>query len=98
MQTKRTLHFDFSSTARKVYDAVPISIELDLAEIRIRELWNEVDIFLTVKSNVTCTCAYKELTFTRNHQRFASAETKIRYCQFELLLEPDDSFDNERIT
>jgi hypothetical protein len=61
----------------KVYDAVIFSVELDLLEIRIAELWDAVDMFIILESNSTFTGATKPLVFLENQERFAFAKDKI---------------------
>ncbi|KAK9763617.1 hypothetical protein K7432_009540 [Basidiobolus ranarum] len=63
----------------RVVDAVIFSIELDLLEIRIHELWDQVDMFIIAESDRTFTGKPKELTFQKNRDRFKFAESKIRY-------------------
>ncbi|KAG0240372.1 N-acetylglucosaminyltransferase-like protein [Mortierella sp. GBAus27b] len=66
-------------TPSKVYDAVIFSVELDMLEIRLRELWDVVDKFVILESNATFTGLPKEETFKKNRERFAFAESKIMY-------------------
>ncbi|KAI8093478.1 N-acetylglucosaminyltransferase-like protein [Halteromyces radiatus] len=61
----------------KVYDAVIFSVELDLLEIRLHELWDVVDHFIILESNSTFTGATKPLTFLENQERFLFAKDKI---------------------
>lgn len=61
----------------KVYDAVIFSVELDLLEIRLAELWDAVDTFIILESNSTFTGASKPLVFLENQDRFAFAKDKI---------------------
>ncbi|KAG1055111.1 hypothetical protein G6F46_006822 [Rhizopus delemar] len=63
----------------KVYDAVIFSVELDLLEIRIRELWDIVDTFVILESNATFTGETKKLTFSEHKQRFKFAEEKLHH-------------------
>ncbi|KAJ3115811.1 hypothetical protein HDU96_011089 [Phlyctochytrium bullatum] len=65
--------------APRVYDAVIFSVELDLLEIRMRELLPVVDAFVILETNTTFTGLPKPLVFSENRQRFAFAEDKIRY-------------------
>ncbi|KAF9213851.1 hypothetical protein BGZ59_004752 [Podila verticillata] len=80
----------------KVYDALVFSVELDMLEIRINELWNVVDYFIILEANVTFTGLYKELTFAKNRERFAFAESKIIYKQLHIpILENEGAWDRE---
>jgi beta-1,4-mannosyl-glycoprotein beta-1,4-N-acetylglucosaminyltransferase len=63
----------------KVLDAVLMSTELDLLEIRMNELDSVVDYFLIVESNATFTGLPKETYFRANSARFAKFEHKIGY-------------------
>lgn len=61
----------------KVYDVVIFSVELDLLEIRMRELLNVVDYFVVLESNVTFSGDLKPLVFQDNQEQFAFAKDKI---------------------
>ncbi|KAF8739261.1 hypothetical protein AX14_010238 [Amanita brunnescens Koide BX004] len=68
---------DASST--KVLDAVLMSSELDLLEIRMNELDSVVDHFFIVESNATFTGLPKTTFFADNRARFSKFEDKIVY-------------------
>ncbi|KAJ3319134.1 hypothetical protein HDU76_000637 [Blyttiomyces sp. JEL0837] len=68
-----------SSSPNRIIDAILFSVELDLLEIRMRELLPVVDLFLIVESNYTFTGQPKPLVFAENRARFQFAEEKIRY-------------------
>ena len=63
----------------KVLDAVLMSNELDLLEIRMNELNSVVDYFLIVESNATFTGLAKETFFRLNRDRFSKFQHKIVY-------------------
>ncbi|KAK3816399.1 MAG: glycosyl transferase [Benniella sp.] len=63
----------------KLYDAVIFSVELDMLEIRIREMWDVVDHFVILESNTTFTGNPKNETFKEYKERFAFASSKISY-------------------
>jgi beta-1,4-mannosyl-glycoprotein beta-1,4-N-acetylglucosaminyltransferase len=63
----------------KVLDAVLMSNELDLLEIRMNELDSVVDYFLIIESNATFTGLPKSTFFDNNRERFAKFEHKIVY-------------------
>ncbi|KAI9279774.1 glycosyl transferase [Sporodiniella umbellata] len=63
----------------KIYDAIIFSVELDLLEIRIREMWEVVDKFVILESNATFMGQTKPLTFKENKDRFKFAESKIHH-------------------
>lgn len=82
---------------RKVIDVLMFSVEIDLAIIRLRELWDIVDTFIVIEGNRTFTGDFKPLTFAANRHRFDFAESKILYEETTTLLEsPHDPFDNEK--
>lgn len=71
----------------KVYDAIIFSVELDLLEVRIRELWDVVDRFVILESNATFTGKTKNLTFNDHKDQFTFAASKIHHViidQYEL--------------
>jgi beta-1,4-mannosyl-glycoprotein beta-1,4-N-acetylglucosaminyltransferase len=63
----------------KVIDAILMSTELDLLEIRMNELDHVVDRFYIVESNATFTGLPKETFFALNRARFSKFEKKISY-------------------
>lgn len=63
----------------KVMDAVLMSSELDLLEIRMNELDSVVDYFFIVESNATFTGLPKKTYFAENRERFSRFEGKIVY-------------------
>ncbi|KAF8938980.1 glycosyl transferase family 17 protein [Dissophora ornata] len=80
------------STPPQVYDAVIFSVELDMLEIRIQELWDVVDKFVIVESNATFTGLPKDAVFWDNRDRFSFAESKIVYKLLPLYpLGPEES-------
>lgn len=83
----------------KVIDAVIFSIELDILEIRIRELWDEVDIFLVLEADRTFTGVQKPLVLEENLNRFKFAEEKLRHIVIRNSLKenPWNNFENEVI-
>ncbi|KAJ3314973.1 hypothetical protein HDV04_004773 [Boothiomyces sp. JEL0838] len=63
----------------KVYDAILFSVELDLLEIRLHELYDVVEKFIILESNSTFTGLSKPLHFKLNQERFKFAQDKIVY-------------------
>ncbi|CAO3616885.1 unnamed protein product [Cunninghamella blakesleeana] len=81
---------------RKVYDIVPFSIELDILELRLLELWDVVDYFIVVESNSTFVGNPKELTLKDNIEQFNWASSKLVYRTVYHYREPGESaFGNE---
>lgn len=71
--------WSLSSETRNVYDAILFNNELDLLELRWRELYPYVTKFIILESNMTFTGNPKPLNFDLNRDRFAFAEDKIVY-------------------
>ncbi|KAJ0881488.1 putative beta-1,4-mannosyl-glycoprotein 4-beta-N-acetylglucosaminyltransferase [Helianthus annuus] len=65
--------------ARRVFDAIIFSNELDLLEVRWGELDPYVTKFIILESNATFTGLPKALTFASNRGRFSRFEEKIVY-------------------
>lgn len=83
----------------KVVDAVIFSIELDILEIRLRELWDLVDIFVVLEADRTFTGVEKPLLLAENLHRFKFAEEKLRHIVLRNSLQqnPSSNFENEEI-
>lgn len=92
-------HRELNNTVPKVIDAVIFSIELDILEIRIRELWDVVDIFLVLEADRTFTGVQKPLVLEENLKRFKFAEEKLRHIAVRKSLKehPWNNFENEVI-
>ncbi|KAJ3130530.1 hypothetical protein HK098_000095 [Nowakowskiella sp. JEL0407] len=65
--------------ARKVFDVFMVGNELDLIEIRLRELLDVVDKFVIIESDQTFTGLPKPTHFKDNINRFNFAMDKIHY-------------------
>ncbi|RRT67106.1 hypothetical protein B296_00016977 [Ensete ventricosum] len=70
------------SSPRRVFDAILFSNELDILEIRYRELLPYVHKFVILESNVTFTGIAKPLSFVNNLGRFEFANSKIVHEAF----------------
>ena len=68
-----------NSASIQVFDAVLMSSELDLLEIRMNELDAVVDRFFILESNATFTGLPKETYFANNRARFTKFDHKISY-------------------
>lgn len=66
----------------RVYDTFIFYNELDLLEIRLRELYDHVDIFVLVESNLTLTNHPKPYIFEENQERFRPWIDKIRHIKY----------------
>lgn len=71
-----------SQTETVVFDAMLMSNELDLLEIRLNELDAVVDYFVILESNATFTGLPKKTYFADNRERFSKFEKKILYQFF----------------
>ncbi|XP_058760044.1 uncharacterized protein LOC131633342 [Vicia villosa] len=70
------------SQPRRIFDAIIFSNELDLLEIRWRELYPYVHKFVILESHTTFTGIPKPLFFAKNKERFAFANQKIVHDSF----------------
>ncbi|KAI4979357.1 hypothetical protein ZWY2020_016110 [Hordeum vulgare] len=67
------------ASPRRVFDAVLFNNELDILEIRYRELLPYVHKLVILEANATFTGIPKPLSFSENLERFAFARSKIVY-------------------
>jgi len=65
----------------RVYDTFIFYNELDLLEIRLRELYDYVDVFVLCESNLTLTNHSKPYIFEENRERFRPWLDKIRHIK-----------------
>ena len=65
----------------RIFDCFTFYNELDLLELRLRELYNHVDHFVIVESNQTFTNRPKNYIFEMAKARFAPWKDKIRYIK-----------------
>ena len=82
----------------KVIDTIIFSVELDLLEIRIKELWDSVDYFIVLEADKTFSGRQKKLHLKENLDKFSWAQEKLKYESYTGLqsLEPGESpFKNE---
>ncbi|XP_010533132.1 PREDICTED: beta-1,4-mannosyl-glycoprotein 4-beta-N-acetylglucosaminyltransferase [Tarenaya hassleriana] len=76
------------SQARRIFDAIIFSNELDILEIRWSELEPYVTKFVILESNTTFTGIPKPLFFDSNRARFSFAEGKIVHGVFPGRIRP----------
>lgn len=79
----------------KVYDCFNFFNELDLLEIRLNELWNVVDFFVIVESNLSHSGNYKEYIFEKNLVRFEKFMSKIKHIKVDDTPDTDNSWIRE---
>ena len=65
----------------KIFDCFIFNNEFDLLELRLRELYNHVDYFVLVESNLSFTCRQKPYWYENNQQRFSQWSDKIRHVK-----------------
>ena len=70
------------SEPRRIFDAIIFSNELDILEIRWRELYPYVSKFVILESNTTFTGIPKPLFFALNQGRYKFAEDKVVHDVF----------------
>ncbi|KAI4344162.1 hypothetical protein L6164_011424 [Bauhinia variegata] len=70
------------SEPRRIFDGIIFSNELDILEIRLRELYPHVYKFVILESKTTFTGIPKPLFFASNKDRFAFAQHKIVHDVF----------------
>jgi beta-1,4-mannosyl-glycoprotein beta-1,4-N-acetylglucosaminyltransferase len=66
----------------KIFDAFPFFNELELLEIRLEELYDDVDYFIICESTKTHQNKPKELNYFNNKEKFKKFQDKIIYHIF----------------
>jgi hypothetical protein len=66
----------------RVYDTFIFYNELDLLELRLREMYDHVDVIVLVESNLTLTNHPKPYIFEENKERFRPWLDKIRHIKY----------------
>lgn len=69
----------------KIFDCFMFNNELDLLELRITELYDYVDIFVIIESDLSFTCRPKPFLFEQAKNRFQKWDNKIRYVKHQSL-------------
>ena len=67
----------------KIYDCFLFFNELDLLEIRLNLLYQHVDYFVIVESEVTFQGQLKDFNFEKNIKRYEKFTDKIFYFKFK---------------
>jgi len=67
----------------RVFDCFTFYNELDIAELRIQELWDTVDYFVIAEANTTHQGNPKPFIFNDNWERFKKYESKIRHIMID---------------
>ena len=80
--------YNSSGRARRVIDVFTYAGEEDLLEVRLRELWDVVDLFIIAEADTTFTGKKKPLYFNlpEQQERFAFAMSKVVYVPISELI------------
>lgn len=80
----------------KIYDCFTFFNELDILEIRFKEMYDLVDYFVIVESNLSHSGKPKEYIFENNKERYAQYMDKVRHIKVDDMPETSDSWVRER--
>lgn len=80
----------------RIFDCFTFYNELEIAELRIKELWDTVDYFVIAEANITHQNKPKEFHLKNNWGRFKPYEEKIRHIIIEDMPKSPDTWVNER--
>ncbi len=79
----------------KIYDCFTFYNELDLLEIRLKELYDHVDHFVLVEASRTFQNREKPYIYFENKKRYAQWNDKIIYVQVNNMPDGDDAWSRE---
>lgn len=79
----------------KIYDCSLFRNELDLLELRLRELYDHVDKFVIVEATHTFQCEPKELVLKNNWERFAQWHDKMIHVIVDDMPNTGDAWAND---
>ena len=79
----------------KIYDCSLFRNELDLLELRLKELYNHVDKFVIVEATHTFQCEPKELVLKNNWERFAQWHDKMIHVVVDDMPNTGDAWAND---
>jgi hypothetical protein len=79
----------------KIYDCSLFRNELDLLELRLRELYDHVDKFVIVEATHTFQCEPKELVLKNNWDRFAQWHDKMIHVVVDDMPNTGDAWVND---
>jgi hypothetical protein len=83
------------SNAMKIFDCFLFNNELDILELRLRELHKHVDLFVIVEATRTHKNLPRQLVFKNNAERFKPWLAKIRYVVVDDMPDGDDDWKRE---
>lgn len=80
----------------KTYDCFTFFNELDVLEIRLKEMWDTTDYFVISEANMSHSGKLKEYILLDNWERFKPYEDKIRRVQVDDFPNTNDSWVREK--
>jgi hypothetical protein len=80
----------------RVFDCFTFYNEFEIAELRIQELWDVVDVFVIAEANTTHQNNPKPYYFNENWYRFEKYKSKIRHIMIDNMPMAQDTWVNER--
>ena len=80
----------------KTYDCFTFFNELDVLEIRLKEMWDVTDYFVIAESNLSHSGKPKDYILLDNWERFKPYHSKIRRIQVDDMPETKDSWVREK--
>jgi hypothetical protein len=80
----------------KIYSCSPFYNELDILELRLRELYDHVDVFVIVEANTTYTSKPKHFVYEMAKARFKPWADKIRHIKVTDMPGYINPWENER--
>lgn len=81
----------------KIYDCFTFYNELDLLDIRLHQLWDQVDYFVIVEGDLTYAGKKKDSYYLLNQERYAWANSKIIHITAKLQANPATRWVNEAL-
>ncbi|KAG0052484.1 hypothetical protein BGZ83_002514 [Gryganskiella cystojenkinii] len=78
-----------SAPGIQVFDILMINDELDLLDIRLNELYEVIDMFFIIESNITLSGIPKPLYYKENEQRYVQFRNKIIHIVLPPFTEED---------
>ena len=79
----------------KIYDCSLFRNELDLLELRLRELYDHVDHFVIVEATHTFQCEPKELVLKNNWDKFKQWHDKMIHVVVDDMPNTGNAWDND---
>jgi hypothetical protein len=86
----------YTGYTMKTYDCFTFFNELDVLEIRLKEMWDVTDYFVIAESNLSHSGKPKDYILLDNWERFKPYHSKIRRIQVDDMPETKDSWVREK--